>query len=114
MEANTPEINIPFYSNSNKKVTIAVYSDTEKSSAQAIKVNSFSVDADKGFNEAIYDVSFSEKGLKAYQKENKDADIKQAKNEVYYLPKGKYIVKIGDEKSEFEIKWKELNYNNTL
>ncbi len=96
-EANTPEISIPFYANSSRKVNVAIFSGD-------VKVNTFSVDADKGFNEATYDVSFSKKGLKAYKKEDKDANIKKAKNNVFYLPKGKYTVKIGDEKSEFEIK----------
>ena len=103
LEANTPEIKIPFYANAAKKITVDIYSVDNESSSKQVQVNSFFVDADKGFNEAIYTVSFSEKGLKAYQKINKDADIKKAKNDVYYLPKGKYIVKIGDEKSEFEI-----------
>ena len=97
LEANTPELNIPFYANSTRNVTIEIY-------AKDVLVNSFSVDADKGFNEAIFDVSFSEKGLKAYNKANKDSEIKKAKNDVFYLPKGKYTVKIGDEKSKFEVK----------
>ena len=53
--------------------------NTESSSAQ-VKVNSFSINADKGFNEAIYDVSFSKNGKKSYQKAHKDADLKKAKN----------------------------------
>ena len=86
-----------FGPSSSKKITVDIFSDETK-------VNSFSIDADKGFNEAIYDVSFSKNGLKAYQKAHKDADLKKAKNDVYYLPKGKYTVKIGDVKGEFEVK----------
>jgi len=96
-DAFVPEIKIPFYLNSSKSINIDIY-------AGDVKINSISVDADKGFNEAIYDVSFSEDGLKAYLKANKDAEIKEAKNGVYYLPKGKYSVKSGDEKSDFEVK----------
>ena len=96
-EANTPEIKIPFFINSNRKVTLEIYSG-------AIKVNSISVDADRGFNEAIYDVSFSKKGKKSYEKDNKKADLEKAKNGVYYLSKGKYTVKIGNSQSKFEIK----------
>ncbi|MEO9571003.1 MAG: glycosyl hydrolase [Polaribacter sp.] len=92
-----PEIKIPFYLNSSKNINIDIYSGD-------VKINSISIDADKGFNEAIYDVSFSEEGLKSYKKENKDAVIKKAKNDIYYLPKGKYVVKIGDAKGEFEVK----------
>jgi len=96
-EANIPEIKIPFYSNADKKVTIDFYVDD-------IKVNSFSVGADRGYNEMLFDVSFSKKGKKAFEKANKKMNLKEAKNKVYYLPKGKYIVKIDDVESEFEIK----------
>jgi hypothetical protein len=95
--ANTPEVKIPFYSNSSKKITIAIY-------LGAIKVNSISVAADKGFNEVAFDVSFSEKGKKAYQKANKKMKLKEAKNGIFYLPKGVYTVKIGDAESVFEVK----------
>ncbi|MBT4414147.1 MAG: glycosyl hydrolase, partial [Polaribacter sp.] len=94
---NIPEINISFYSNETKKVIVDVFSND-------IKVNSISVDADKGFNEVLYDVSFSKKGKEAYNKANKEAVLEQAKNDIYYLPKGKYTVKIGKSTSEFEVK----------
>jgi photosystem II stability/assembly factor-like uncharacterized protein len=96
-DANVPEISIPFYVNSSRKVTLDVYQGETK-------VNSITVDTDKGFNEAVFDVSFSKKGLKAYKKANKEAGIKKAKNDVYYLPKGKYIIEIGEVTSEFLIK----------
>ena len=100
-EANTPEIKISFYSNADKKVTIDVYLDDTK-------VNSFSVEADRGYNEMLFDVSFSKKGKNAFEKAKKKSTeisslLSEAKNGVYYLPKGKYIVKIDDVKSEFEI-----------
>ena len=100
-EANTPEIKIPFYSNADKKVTIDVYLDDTK-------VNSFSVEADRGYNEMLFDVSFSKKGKNAFEKAKKketetSSVLREAKNGLYYLPKGKYIVKIDDVKSEFEI-----------
>lgn len=91
--ASEPELTIPFYSSSAQKTTINIYKDDAK-------VNSISVDADKGFNAFSFDVSFSKSGLKTYGKDK----IKAAQNGVYYLPKGKYVVKIGDAKSEFQIK----------
>ena len=94
---NLPEINIPFYVNADKKVTLHIFSDN-------VKINSITVNANKGFNEVIYDASFSEKGRKAYLKANKNVKVSKAKNGVYYLVKGKYTVKIADETSEFEIK----------
>ena len=101
-EANTPEIKIPFYSNADKKVTLDIYN-------QDIIVNSILVEADKGYNEMLFDVSFSKKGKTAFEKSNKkdtetSSVLIKAKNGVYYLPKGKYVVKVGEAKSEFEIK----------
>lgn len=97
LKPNTPEITIPYYSNGSKKVTIDIFSGD-------VKVNSLTANADHGFNEASFDVSFSKKGKKDYLKINKDAAISKAKNGVYYLPKGKYTVKIGEAESSFEIK----------
>lgn len=96
-EAFTPEITIPFYSQGSKSRTLEIYSgDT--------RVNVVKVDAGKGYNEATFDLSFSKAGKRDYEKANKDTKIRAAKNGVFYLPKGKYIVKIGSEKGEFTIK----------
>lgn len=96
-EPNTPEITILFYANATKKVTAAIYH-------KELLVNSVSATADKGYNEMIFDVSFSKKGKKAFEKVNKKIDLKEAQNGVFYLPKGTYTVQIGETKSEFEIK----------
>jgi len=96
-KASTPEIKIPFYSKTDTKVAIGIYLGD-------VKVNSISIAANSGFNEAIFDVSFSEKGKKAFEKANKKSDLKAAKNGVFYLVKGKYTVKTSFSKSEFEIK----------
>ena len=95
--AYTPEIKIPFYSNADAKITVGIYSG-------AVNVNSISIAADSGFNEAVFDASFSEKGKRRYEKSNKNLELKAAKNGVFYLPKGKYTVKIGNAESEFEIR----------
>ncbi len=95
--ANEPELVIPFYSKTKTKTVVDIYKDD-------VKVNSISVDADKGFNVFSFDVTFSKNGLKSYKKANEKEDIKAAQNDVFYLPKGKYVVKIGDSKSEFKIK----------
>ncbi|CAM1349758.1 WD40/YVTN/BNR-like repeat-containing protein [Tenacibaculum insulae] len=97
LKPNTPKVVIPFYVNSNKNTSVNIYSD-------AILVNSLKINAEKGFNEAVYDVSFSKKGKKDYLKKYKKALIKKAKNEVYYLPKGTYKVVINDKEQTFEIK----------
>ena len=96
VEANTPVLKIPFYVNSSKKLNIDIFYEN-------IKINSISFYADNGFNEAIYDVSFSEKGRKAFQKENKKVALKKSKNNIYYLPKGKYVIKIENTKTVFEV-----------
>ena len=96
-DAYEPKMTIPFYANSSRKVDIEIY-------AGDVKVNEMTVDADKGYNEAEFDFSFSKSGLKAYEKANKKAEISKAQNDLYYLPTGKYTVKIGDATTNFEIK----------
>ncbi|CAM1352234.1 VPS10 domain-containing protein [Tenacibaculum crassostreae] len=97
LEPNTPEVTIPFYVNSNGEVTVNVYFED-------VIVNSFKTPTSKGFNEVVYDVSFSEKGRKNYLKKQKDAELKKAKNDKYYLLKGKYTVEINGKKQTFEVK----------
>lgn len=97
LQPNTPEVMIPFYTKSSGKTTVDIY-------LKDVKVNTISLDADAGFNEVAFDVSFSKEGLKAYEDQNKEASIKAAKNGVYYLPKGKYTIKIGTAKGELKIK----------
>ena len=96
-EPFAPEIKIPFYSKESKKVTVDVF-------RKEIKVNSFTVKADKGFNETSFDVSFSKKGRVSYLSKYRDASIKKATNGVYYLPKGEYTIKIGEAKESFKVK----------
>jgi photosystem II stability/assembly factor-like uncharacterized protein len=96
-DAYEPEITIPFYANSNRKATVEVYHG-------ATKVNEMQVDTDKGYNEASFNISFSKKGLKAFEKANKNTSIKAAQNGAYYLPKGKYTIQIDDAKTTFEVK----------
>lgn len=97
LKPSTPEVKIPFYVNNNKKVSIVIY-------AKDIKVNSIKIDAIKGFNEAIFDVSFDKDGLKRYIKAHPDVVLKEAKNGTTYLPKGKYTIKIEQEEITFEVK----------
>ena len=97
LKPNTPEITIPFYTSESKEVSVKIFSKT-------ILVNTIKIQAEEGFNEVVYDASFSKKGRKAYLKKHKDAVVKKAKNDVYYLPKGKYKVVINDKEQAFEIK----------
>jgi photosystem II stability/assembly factor-like uncharacterized protein len=97
LEPNTPKITIPFYVSTDKEVELEIYSDK-------VLVNTIKTNATKGFNEVVYDVSFSEKGRKKYLKKHKEAEIKKAKNDKYYLPKGKYKVTMSELNQTFEIK----------
>ncbi len=97
-EINEPKISIPFYVLNEGTVEVIITSE------DGIELNKFSVQADKGFNYAEYNLAYSENGKTAYLKKNKSAEIKKAKNDVFYLIKGKYFVKIGGAKKAFEVK----------
>lgn len=96
LKPNTPEVAIPFYSTNNKDVVFEVYSDN-------ILVNTIKTKASKGFNEVTYDLTFTEKAKKKYEKKHKEVELKKAKNEKYYLPKGKYKVVMGNETQTFKV-----------
>jgi len=96
-DVNLPSVTIPFYAanDGSFKVIISTEDTTE--------LNQFAIKAEKGFNYFEYDVSVvDKKAIIALTK--KEASYKKAKNGVYYLPKGTYFVKIGEEKQSFEVK----------
>jgi len=96
-DAYEPELEVPFYVNSDRAITVNIFKDD-------VKVNSLKFQATKGFNKVIYDLSFSKKGLKEFNKINDKGYRKAAQNGIFYLPKEKYIVKIEDAKGNFEVK----------
>lgn len=96
LDVNTPELKIPLYANSTKKITIEIF-------YKKVRVNAISVNVEKGFNDVVYDLSFSKKGRKAFQKENKDVPLKKSKNNIYYLPRGKYVVKAENTETFLEV-----------
>ncbi|MDD3721146.1 MAG: glycosyl hydrolase [Lutibacter sp.] len=97
-EVNEPKISIPFYVSNEGNFEVIITSE------DGIELNRFSVQADKGFNFAEFDLAYIEKGKTAYLKKHKSAEIKKAKNEKFYLIKGKYFVNIGEAKKAFEVK----------
>ena len=97
-EPNKPEFDIPFYTSTSGSKTILIKSKDD------IVLNSFKVDAEKGYNFESYDLTFSDKGLKSFQKKHKDITIDKRKNSKYYLPKGTYSIVIEEFSKEFEIK----------
>ncbi|NER17063.1 VPS10 domain-containing protein [Spongiivirga citrea] len=98
LDPYVPEMSFSFYTNSAKDVTVKVLSE------KGIVINEIPFKADKGFNYGSYDLSFSEKGRKAYTKKNKDFVLKEATNGAYYLLKGKYAIEIDGKKKSFNVK----------
>lgn len=93
-----PKTTLSFYSNTKEAKTIKILSENN------IVLNTFKVDADRGFNYVEYDLTLSDSGRKALMKNNTTLDIKKGGNGNYYLPKGSYFVQIDDEKVALEIK----------
>ncbi|MDH3322732.1 MAG: glycosyl hydrolase, partial [Flavobacteriaceae bacterium] len=92
-----PEFVIPFYTLNAGSKSIEIKTEDD------LVLNTWKVEAEKGFNFETYDLTFSEKGLKAYQKKHKDA-IEKKMNGAYYLPKGKYKVTIEGVSKTFTLK----------
>ena len=93
-----PSTTFSFYASSAGKQKIEVLS--EKGSV----LNTVFVDANKGFNYADYDLTVTEAGKKDLMGEDISINITAAKNGKYYLPKGKYMIQMGGEKVDFEVK----------
>ncbi len=97
-EPNEPKFEIPFYTLNSGSKTIQIKNN------DGIVLNAIKIDAEKGYNFENYDLSFSDKGLKSYQKKNKDNLIDKRKNGKYYLPKGTYTIEIEGVSEVFKIK----------
>jgi photosystem II stability/assembly factor-like uncharacterized protein len=91
---NEPSQTISYYVSSSGNYIVDILAEDNS------KLNSFSVDVTKGFNEFNYDITVSKKSYF----DKKDIEIKEAQNGLFYLPKGKYFIKIGDVKQPFEVK----------
>jgi photosystem II stability/assembly factor-like uncharacterized protein len=87
-DAFTPSLPFTYYAKNAGKTTIKVMSSNGE------VVSSFTTDSSKGLNYGEYDVTFTDKGRKAYVKANKKAKINKAQNGKYYLPKGDYTLQI--------------------
>ena len=97
-EAFEPSVTFNFYANGSGDQTIKVLSEEGK------ELNSISVKAIKGFNYVDFDLTITDTGIKALHKENTSLEIDKAKNGKQYLPKGKYTIQIGSEKTTIEVK----------
>jgi photosystem II stability/assembly factor-like uncharacterized protein len=85
-DAFVPSREIQFYSPSGGMVRVRVSDESGN------VLNELTIDVDKGINIAEYDLSLSEKGVKAMFKAG--TDIKKSDNGQYYLPKGSYDISV--------------------
>ena len=93
-----PKLEIPFYTLKPGNKTIEIRTDKD------IVVNSFEVQAEKGFNFESYNLTFSEKGLTDFLKKNKQVKIEKKKNNKQYLPMGTYRIAMEGLTKEFQVK----------
>ncbi|TVZ58416.1 sortilin (neurotensin receptor 3) [Flavobacteriaceae bacterium MAR_2010_105] len=97
-QAYEPSTTIAFYTNASAEKSIKILSEDN------IELNSVKANADKGFNYIDFDLTMTEVGRKALLKANTSIEVNKADNGKYYLPKGKYIITIGNDKTTLEIK----------
>ncbi|MDV7186765.1 glycosyl hydrolase [Lutibacter sp. TH_r2] len=97
MPLSDPELEIPYFVNKSGIYTLEILAE------DGTQLNSFKVEASKGYNYFVYNISTSEKVVENYFMKKK-IKVEKAQTEKYYLPKGKYKVKIGEATSNFELK----------
>ncbi|MBB3123439.1 photosystem II stability/assembly factor-like uncharacterized protein [Mesoflavibacter sabulilitoris] len=93
-----PKVVVEFYSNNSGQADFNIV--TEKGTV----LHSDNVKLNKGFNYVDYGLEITEKAKKKLLKENTSLVINKAKNGKFYLPKGKYFVKINNTSKTFEVK----------
>ncbi len=93
-KVNEPTITIPFFVASDGKYELTITSEDH------IVLNTFTVEAESGFNYFEYNIQYTEKGKSTYLKAHKEVEIKEAKNGVFYLIKGSYNVQISNEQNK--------------
>jgi len=89
-----PGLTVPFYSNSEKNVTISIMKDESELFSEEIN-------AEKGLNYYKYDLSIEEDKVESLASEDK---VEQKENGKFYLSPGVYKVNVSDVTIEFEIK----------
>lgn len=81
-----PSRDIQFYSPATGKAEVVVTDENEN------RLQRMVVDVERGINIVEYDLSVSEKGVKALGKSG--TEIKKAENDLFYLTKGSYIITV--------------------
>jgi len=97
MQPYEPNTTIQLFSTVSGKKEVEIITESGK------QIQSFYANLDKGFNFIDYDLTIHEKGRKVLLKENTSIDINKAKNEKYYIAKGKYLIKIDGVEKAFEV-----------
>ncbi len=101
LDTDTPTSTLVFYTTDVGEYSIKITTQEGKVLQQ------FFTKADKGLNYVSYDLTITEKGKDALQKEFPDEEVSKRKNGNYYLPIGNYSVEISNknntEKVSFEV-----------
>lgn len=95
--AESPKINIPYFSKNATNITIRLQMDNGK------ELHRWEHKAEKGLNYADYDLSLTEKGRKELLKAFPDEDIPKKKNGNYYLPVGSYTLNFSNGADQSEV-----------
>ncbi|WP_234859304.1 WD40/YVTN/BNR-like repeat-containing protein [Aquimarina aquimarini] len=102
MTPNKPETTIKYYISNTADVSVKITSEEGK------VLQEFSTKGDKGLNYVNYDLTITEKGKKALEKEYPDEEVSKRKDGKYYLPVGNYQIVISSgknsEKINFDVK----------
>lgn len=85
-EAFEPTVTIPYYTANTEKIAIRIESEGGKVLQELAPAPA------AGISEAPYDLTITEKGKKALEKEDNKLTIQKAQNGQYYLPKGTYTI----------------------
>jgi hypothetical protein len=96
-EPYEPKLDVTYFSNSSEEKIMTIYSENNA------VLNQTKLKSDQGYNYTTYDLTITNKGRKALLKEDSSIAINPAKNGKYYIPKGRYTIKIGDDKTSFEV-----------
>lgn len=93
-----PKLAIEYYSNFTGKTEFQILTE------ENTMLQTTSVYAIKGFNYIEYGLDITEEAKEKLLKENSSLIINKVKNGKFYLPKGKYSIKINDITKTFEVK----------
>ena len=88
MDPFTPEVPLTWYSAKSGTAKFEV-----KTEAGEV-VQQFELETEKGFNTGNYDLTIKESAVKKLEDKEKNISIKKAKDEKFYIPKGKYSIEL--------------------